>query len=67
MMLFGWKELEWARREYAGGLFQWVPWIEQLEMFPDRLLKDVGLAQTGTDSILDSESSVSGHGGRRRI
>ncbi len=52
MKLFAWRRL----RGFAEQYFEWVPWIEQVEMFPQ---SELALPDLGTDGILDSEGSVS--------
>ncbi len=50
MIFYGWRRLEDIPEE----LYQWVPRMEQLEVFPQS-----DLTSPGTDGIFDSEVSVS--------
>ncbi len=52
MKFFGWRPLFEDSLEY----WEWVPRVEQVEIFPDQ---EVGLDFLGTNGYLDNESSVS--------
>ncbi len=58
MMLFGWKRVEGV--PLAWDLFQWRPWIEQVELFPARPVGgDEGVDRSDSNGYLDTEVSVS--------
>ena len=55
MRYFGWRQLSWGSE--VG--YQWVPRIEQVELFPQSDMLSGPLTYPGSDGILDSEGSVS--------